>query len=91
MREFLLMFVAIFFAELGDKTQLATLLFASEKKLPPLMVFGASAGALALSAAIAVLLGSLAARYLAGVPLKLIAGIGFVVIGVLSIADHFRG
>jgi putative Ca2+/H+ antiporter (TMEM165/GDT1 family) len=91
LREFALMFVTIFFAELGDKTQLATMLFASERKLPPLAVFGASAGALVLSAAVAVILGSLASRYLALVPLKLVAGLGFLVIGALTLADHFRG
>ena len=46
--------VTVFLAELGDKTQLATLLFASEGKVSPLMVFVASAGALVLSSAIAV-------------------------------------
>ena len=91
LREFLLMFATIFFAELGDKTQLATLLFASERKLPPLAVFGASAGALVLSAALAVLAGTAAARYLAVVPLKLIAGIGFLLIGGLTLLDYFRG
>ena len=90
MREFFLMAATVFFAELGDKTQLATLLFASEGKLPPVAVFAASAGALALSSFLAVVLGSLAARYLAGIPLKLFAGAGFLIIGALSIADHFR-
>ena len=56
MRELITMFVAIFVAELGDKTQLATMLFASEKKMAPLAVFAASASALVLSSAIAVLL-----------------------------------
>ena len=91
MREFLMMFFTIFVAELGDKTQLATLLFASERKLPPLAVFGASAGALVLGAALAVAFGSLAGKFLAHVPLKLIAGIGFIVIGALTLADYYRG
>jgi putative Ca2+/H+ antiporter (TMEM165/GDT1 family) len=90
MREILSIFFAIFIAELGDKTQLATLLFASESKLSPLTVFLASAGALVLSSAIAVLLGAVASKYLAALPLKLIAGAGFVIIGGLAIADYFR-
>jgi putative Ca2+/H+ antiporter (TMEM165/GDT1 family) len=89
-RELLSVFFAIFIAELGDKTQLATLLFASESKLSPFAVFVASASALVLSAAIAVLLGTVASKYLAVLPLKLIAGIGFIVIGGLAVADHFR-
>jgi putative Ca2+/H+ antiporter (TMEM165/GDT1 family) len=85
------MFAAIFLAELGDKTQLATMLFASERKVSPLTVFLASGGALLLSAAIATFLGTVASKYLTGVPLKLIAGIGFMLIGAISIAQHFRG
>ena len=90
MRELITIFVTIFIAELGDKTQLATMLFASERKMSALAVFAASAGALVLSAAIAVLLGTVANKYLSVLPLKLIAGIGFIVIGCLALADHFR-
>jgi putative Ca2+/H+ antiporter (TMEM165/GDT1 family) len=90
MRELLTMFFTIFVAELGDKTQIATMLFASERKAPPLHVFAASAGALVLGAAVSVVLGSVASRYLESVPLKLIAGIGFIAIGLWSIAEHFR-
>ena len=85
------MFATVFFAEFGDKTQLATLLFASERKLHPFAVFAASGGALLLSAAIATFFGTLASRYLAGVPFKLIAGLGFIIIGTVTVFQHFRG
>lgn len=91
MREFLIMFAVVFAAEFGDKTQLATVLFASERKLPPLLVFAASGGALVLSSALATFLGTVASRYLAGVPFKLIAGIGFMAIGGLTLVQYFRG
>jgi len=92
MRAMLLIFGSVFLAELGDKTQLATLFFASDEHAPaPFLVFLAAAGALVLSTAIAVALGTAAERYLTMVPLKLIAGIGFVVIGIWTIAAHFRG
>ncbi len=89
MTQALAIFAAVFMAELGDKTQLATLLFASDKQQSPLIVFLAAAGALVASTAIAVLLGSLAERYLAMIPLKLIAGIGFILIGAWSIWEHY--
>ncbi len=90
MRELITMFAAIFIAELGDKTQLATMLFAAEKKSSALTVFAASAGALVLGAGLSVLLGVFGGKLLAGLPLKLIAGIGFILIGCLAIVDHFR-
>lgn len=84
-------FLAVFLAELGDKTQLATVLFATDKEHSPLVVFLAAAGALTLSTALAVALGTYGAKYLEAIPLKLIAGIGFVAIGLWTLADHFRG
>ncbi len=89
MTQALTIFVAVFMAELGDKTQLATLLFASDKQQSPLIVFLAAAGALVASTAVAVLLGTMAERYLAMIPMKLIAGIGFILIGAWSIWEHY--
>ncbi len=90
MLKLLSIFAAVFVAELGDKTQLATLLFASDRDLHPLWVFVAAASALVLSTALAVVVGTLGARYLEMVPLKLIAGIGFMVIGAWTLMEHFR-
>lgn len=90
MREFLIMFATIFVAELGDKTQLATLLFAAERRSAGTQVFLASALALVLGTAISVLLGSAAGKFLAGLPLKLIAGLLFIAIGLVAVAQHFR-
>jgi len=90
MLQVLPVFIAVFLAELGDKTQIATVLFASSKQASPWAVFAASAGALVLSSAIAVALGSLAARYVDAIPLKLIAGLGFVAIGAWMVLEHFR-
>lgn len=83
--------ITIFLAELGDKTQLATVLFAADGNRSPWLVFAAASLALVASSAIAVLLGSLAERYLTMVPLKLIAGLGFVAIGGWMIFEHMRG
>jgi putative Ca2+/H+ antiporter (TMEM165/GDT1 family) len=91
MRELLVIFATVFLAELGDKTQLATLLFASDAKNSPLPVFFAAAGALVLSTAIAVALGTMAERYLTMIPLKLIAGLGFIAIGLWTVWSQFKG
>lgn len=88
MSAFLTVFLAVFLAELGDKTQLATLLFAADGVRSRLVVFAAAGAALIASTAIAVLLGSAAERYLGALPLKLIAGAGFIVIGALMIGEH---
>ena len=57
-------FLAVLVAELGDKTQLATLLFASDRNLNPFQVFFAAASALVLSTGVAVVVGHQATRYL---------------------------
>ncbi len=74
-------FVTVFFAELGDKTQLATLLFAADPQVSRFGVFCASAGALVLSSLLAVLIGGQLSSVVSPKVLKLVAGIGFVVIG----------
>lgn len=91
MRDLVVIFTTVFLAELGDKTQLATLLFASERRMPALLVFIAAAGALVASTAVAVLAGDAGSRYLSAIPLKLIAGVGFIAIGAWTVMQHFKG
>ncbi|MEM9619693.1 MAG: TMEM165/GDT1 family protein [Pseudomonadota bacterium] len=90
MTAFLTVFFTVFLAELGDKTQLATVLFAADSDKPKALVFTAAAIALTASSAIAVLLGAAADRWLTMLPLKLLAGLGFVVIGVLLVIEHIK-
>lgn len=90
MLQLLSIFATVFLAELGDKTQLATLLFATDGKQHPILVFAAAAGALCLSTALAVALGTYGARHLESIPLKLIAGLGFLAIGTWTLIDYFR-
>ncbi len=78
-------FGTVFVAELGDKTQLATLLFASEAKNPKTTVFLASAVALVATSAIGVLGGSALTRVVSPRLLAWIAGLGFVAIGLWTI------
>ena len=91
MSQLIAVFVAVFLAELGDKTQLATVLFAADKNHHPLAVFVAAGAALLTSTAIAVGLGALAAKHLDAFPLKLIAGGGFMIIGAWMVFEHVRG
>lgn len=90
MTQLLLIFLTVFLAELGDKTQLATLLFAADRQQRPVWVFAAATAALIASSAIAVSLGSAAQQQLAAFPLKLISGIAFTLIGAWMIFCHFR-
>jgi putative Ca2+/H+ antiporter (TMEM165/GDT1 family) len=83
-------FLTVFLAELGDKTQLATLLFAAEGQQRPFWVFVGAATALIASSAIAVAIGSAAQQQMAVLPFKLIAGIGFIIIGVWTILCHVQ-
>ncbi|HBK90088.1 MAG TPA: hypothetical protein DDZ68_00305 [Parvularcula sp.] len=89
MKAFLAIFLSVFLAELGDKTQLATMLFAADGRSSPLTVFAAAALALVAATGLAVVLGAAAERWLAFLPLKLIAGAGFVIIGGYLVFEHF--
>jgi len=91
MGQLITVFFTILVAELGDKTQIATVLYAAERKDGALGVFTAAASALVLGTAIAVTLGAYGGRWLENLPLKLIAGIGFLVIGAWSLLQYYRG
>jgi putative Ca2+/H+ antiporter (TMEM165/GDT1 family) len=80
-RLFATVFVSIFVAELGDKTQIATLLFATDASHPRLTVFAASASALVLASALGVLGGSLLAGAVSPRIVRWVAGLGFIAIG----------
>lgn len=78
---FAAVFAAVFVAELGDKTQLATMLFASRSDHSKWMVFLAASGALVLSSALGVLAGAWLSEHVSEQALRWVAGIGFVAIG----------
>ncbi|MGH2899945.1 MAG: TMEM165/GDT1 family protein [Solirubrobacteraceae bacterium] len=84
---FATVFATVFVAELGDKTQLATLLYASKAENPKLTIFAAAAAALVLAAAIGVAAGSLVAQYVSPKVLSWIAGTGFIAIGVWTLVS----
>jgi putative Ca2+/H+ antiporter (TMEM165/GDT1 family) len=74
-------FGAVFLAELGDKTQLATLAFSTTGQ-SRWAVFVGSATALVATSAIAVVAGEAVSRAVAPTVLQRVAGVGFVVIGL---------
>ena len=83
-------FATVFMAELADKTQLATLLFASDKDLSKAGVFIAAAAALVLSTAIAVLVGGAASHLINKKLLSILAGAGFIIIGIITLIQGFK-
>jgi len=79
---FATVFITVFIAELGDKTQLATLLYASDDSHPKMTVFAASAAALVAASGMAVLAGSVIAEYVDPRIVRWLAGVGFIAVGV---------
>jgi len=78
-------FATIFIAELGDKTQLATLLYAADKEVSKWTVFLGASLALIVASAIGVGAGGLASQYLSERLLRGVAGLGFIVIGIWTL------
>jgi putative Ca2+/H+ antiporter (TMEM165/GDT1 family) len=82
MRAYAIVFVSVFLAELGDKTQLATVLFATNATLGRAGVLLAAAGALVVSTALAVAVGSLVGAWPAPRHVERLAAVGFIAIGL---------
>jgi putative Ca2+/H+ antiporter (TMEM165/GDT1 family) len=85
---FTAVFVTIFLAEIGDKTQLATVLFAADDKASRWLVFAAAASALVLAAGIGVLVGGQLERFVSPATLKRVAGAGFIAIGLWTLLSR---
>jgi putative Ca2+/H+ antiporter (TMEM165/GDT1 family) len=82
---FATVFGTVFLAELGDKTQLATLLFASKGAASLWTIFFAAAAALVLTSAIGVAAGGVLSQYVNPKYLSYAAGAGFILIGVWTV------
>lgn len=90
LKTLLTVFTTIFLAELGDKTQLATMMFAAEAKHHPWLLFFTASFALMCAAGIAVVAGSAIAQYIHPRTLSIIAGVGFILIGVWTLISTLR-
>jgi putative Ca2+/H+ antiporter (TMEM165/GDT1 family) len=87
-KTFSAVFITVFLAEIGDKTQLATMLFSADRATNKWMVFAGSASALVVAAGIGVLVGAQLERFIRPQMLKMIAGAGFIVIGLWTMLSR---
>lgn len=78
-------FGTVFLAELGDKTQLATFLFAARTPGALFTVFLAACLALITATAIAVAAGGVISQYIDQKILSYAAGAGFILVGIWTI------
>ena len=81
----LAVFTTVFIAELGDKTQLATLLFTADKEASKLTVFIGASMALVVASGIGVLAGGFISQYVSEKYLHYLAGVGFIGIGIWTL------
>lgn len=85
MEQLITTFIAVFLAELGDKTQLATFSFAANPNYDKWIVLLGSCSALVVISAVAVLTGSMIGTLVDPKYLKIGSGILFIAIGLLTI------
>lgn len=83
-------YVLIILCELGDKTQVAVLLITSNNPARRWLIFAASALALTLCVTIEVTVGTTLARYLGPAVINRATGLVFLIIGVITLAQHFK-
>ncbi|HEY2774736.1 MAG TPA: TMEM165/GDT1 family protein [Candidatus Binatia bacterium] len=79
---FTTVFSTVFLAELGDKTQVATLLYSSRSPDARWTVFAGASLALVLACAIGVLAGEVVAQMIDPKTVTRVAGVAFVAIGI---------
>ena len=89
-RLFLTVFSSVFLAEIGDKTQLATMAFAANAQASKWTIFAGSALALVLAAGIGVIAGEALSRFVSPRTLTILAGVGFLVIGAWTLTKALR-
>jgi putative Ca2+/H+ antiporter (TMEM165/GDT1 family) len=77
-------FMAIFLAELGDKTQLAILGFSAESKALG-SVFVGAALAMVTATVVAVVLGGVISAYVPERLIHLLAGVAFIAVGIFML------
>ena len=85
LKVFFTVFAAVFIAELGDKTQLATMLFAADKEVSKWTVFLGASAALVVATAIGVIAGTLLSEFIDEKYLNYLAGAGFILIGAFTL------
>ncbi len=85
MKLFAAVFATVFLAELGDKTQLATLLFAARQSVSLITIFVSASLALMAATGLAVVGGSVISQYVDPKYLSYLAGAGFILIGIWTV------
>ena len=85
LKVFFSVFAAVFISELGDKTQLAAILFAADKEVSKWTVFWGASAALVVATAIGVIAGTLFSEVINEKYLNILAGAGFILIGAFTL------
>ena len=89
-RLFATVFTSVFLAEIGDKTQLATMTFAANASASKWTIFAASSAALVLAAGIGVAAGDWISRAVSPRTLSIAAGCAFIAIGAWTLTRALR-
>lgn len=84
---FITVFFTVLVAELGDKSQFVTALFATHKEVSKISIFLAASAALVFASGLGVIAGTLLSEYINEKYLHYVAGVGFVGIGIWTIVN----
>jgi putative Ca2+/H+ antiporter (TMEM165/GDT1 family) len=85
MKAYMMVFFITFLAEMGDKTQISTLLFSSNKEINRWGILAAASCALTMATFFAVVIGSELDRFVSARTIKVVSGIGFIGIGIWTL------
>jgi len=85
LKVFFTVFATVFIAELGDKMQLATMLFAADIAISKRAVFLGASAALVVATTIGVIAGALLSELIIEKYLNYLAGAGLILIGAFTL------
>jgi len=89
-RAFFVVFITIFLAEIGDKTNIAALLFSTRKEINKMTILGAATLAFVAATLVSIIVGTFIGNVIPRKVINYVSGIIFILIGIVIILSAIK-
>jgi len=90
LKAFFLVFITIFLAEIGDKTNIAALLFSTHKEINRITILGAATLAFVAATMVSIAVGTFLCNVIPRKIVNYISGVFFILIGIVMILTTIK-